>query len=459
MVSFNTNKHIFFVGIGGIGMSGIAEILLKRGYKVSGSDKELTDLTDYLQQLGATVYEGHAAENIKNVDVLVYSSAVKSDNPERMKARQEKIPEIRRAEMLAQVIAHQYCIGISGTHGKTTTTSMCGSVLIDGGLDPTLIVGGRVQSLKTNARLGNGDFVIVEADEYDRSFLALQPTIAVVTSIEADHLDCYENIDDLKNTFTEYVNKTPFYGSIICCADEPQINEIMPNFNKKCTTYGISKQSRFRAEDISFTNNQSIFNAYDNNELMGSVALNVPGIHNVKNALAAIAVGMDVGISFNKIKLTLEGFSGVERRFEVKAVVNDIMIVDDYAHHPTEVQATINAAQNGWNKRIIAVFQPHLYSRTRDFFREFAQSLSKADVVVLTDVYPAREKPISGVNGEIIARAVKDLNHEQVHYIGDKSELPEFLHRFTKANDMVITIGAGDIWKAGHKLIELIKNN
>lgn len=458
MKIFNKKMHIFFVGIGGIGMSGIAEIMLKNGYQVSGSDKELTEITDYLEQHGAKIYEGHSGSNIKDVDVLVYSSAVKEDNPERKKAKKFKIIEIRRAEMLAQIIQRQYCIGISGTHGKTTTTSMCGEVLIEGDMDPTIIVGGRLKSLKTNARLGEGEFVVVEADEYDRSFLALSPTLAVITSLELDHLDIYDDLDDLKNTFIKYANKTPFYGSIICCIDEPVVKEIIPRLNKKCITYGLSDLANYRAEDLSFDNSQSLFNVYFKNELMGTITLKVPGMYNVKNALASIAIGHELNIPFNKIKIALEKYAGVERRFEIKSIVDNVMIVDDYAHHPTEVLATIAAAKNGWKKRVISVFQPHLYSRTRDFYNEFAQSLFESDIIFITDVYPAREKPIVGINGEIICNALKKINHKNVFYVADKSNLSSEIRKIVQSNDMVITIGAGDIWKIGNQLIEDLKN-
>jgi len=457
MKFFNQNIHIFFVGIGGIGMSGIAEIMLKMDYRVSGSDRELTDITEYLEQHGAKIYEGHSANNIKDVDVLVYSSAVKEDNPERQKAKKLKIQEIRRAEMLAQVTNHQYCIGISGTHGKTTTTSMCGEVLMGGDLDPTIIVGGRLKSLKTNARIGEGEFVVVEADEYDRSFLALSPTLAVITSLEADHLDCYENLDDLKVTFIEYANKTPFYGSTICCIDEPGVRDIIPQLNKKCISYGLSDSAIYHAEDVSFDNNKSLFNVYYKKELMGSIALKVPGVHNVKNALASIAVGHELKISFNKIKNALEKYEGVERRFEIKSVINDIMIVDDYAHHPTEVEVTIRAAKKGWDKRVVAVFQPHLYSRTRDFYKEFAGALNESDIVFVTDVYPAREQPIAGISGEMICNELKKMNHQNVFYIADKNNLPVEIEKLLQPNDMVITIGAGDIFKIGNQIIEDLK--
>jgi UDP-N-acetylmuramate--alanine ligase len=458
MKLFNKNKHIFFVGIGGIGMSGIAEILLKKGYRVSGSDRELTDITAYLEQHGATIYEGHSAYNLKNVDVLVYSSAVMEDNPERQRAKKLKIQEIRRAEMLAQIIHHQYCIGISGTHGKTTTTSMCASVLMEGDLDPTIIVGGRLKSLNTNARLGEGEFVVVEADEYDRSFLALSPILAVITSLETDHLDCYENLEDLKNSFIKYANKTPFYGSIICCIDEPVVKEIIPQLNKKCITYGLSSSACYYTEEVNYDNNYSLFNVYYKKELMGSIALKVPGVHNVKNALASIAVGHSLNISFNKIKNALEKYEGVERRFEIKSVINDIMIVDDYAHHPTEVSATIRAAKNGWDKRIIAVFQPHLYSRTRDFYKEFAEALNESDIIFITDVYPAREIPIAGISGAIICNALKNMNHQNVFYVADKANLAEEINKILQPNDMVITIGAGDIWKVSNEINKGLKN-
>lgn len=454
---FNQNKHIFFVGIGGIGMSGIAEIMLKNGYRVSGSDRELTDITEYLEQHGAKIYEGHSANNLKDVDVLVYSSAVKEENPERQKAKKLKILQIRRAEMLAQIINRQYCIGISGTHGKTTTTSMVGAVLMEGGLDPTIIVGGRLKSLKTNARVGQGKFVVVEADEYDRSFLALSPTLAVITSLETDHLDIYDNLDDLKNTFIEYANKTPFYGSIICCSDEQGVKEIIPQLNKKCITYGMSDSACYYSGDVNYEYNQSLFNVYYKNELMGSIALKSPGVHNVKNALASVAVGHQLQIPFNKIKNALENYEGVERRFEIKADINNIMIVDDYAHHPTEVQVTISAAKKGWDKRVIAVFQPHLYSRTRDFHNEFAEALKQSDIIFITDVYPAREEPIPGISGELICEALKELNHQKVFYVADKNKLSGEIIKLLKPGDMVITIGAGDIWKVGNQIVDDVK--
>jgi len=457
MKFFNQNKHIFFVGIGGIGMSGIAEIMLKNGYSVSGSDKELTDITEYLEQHGAKIFEGHSEKNLKDVDVLVYSSAVKEGNPERQKAQKLKIPQIRRAEMLAQIISRQYCIGISGTHGKTTTTSMVGSVLMEGELDPTIVVGGRLKSLKTNARVGEGEFVVVEADEYDRSFLALSPTLAVITSLETDHLDIYDDLDDLKNTFIEYANKTPFYGSIICCDDEQGVKEIIPRLNKKCITYGLTDSADYHSGEISFENNQSLFNVHLKKELLGSIALKVPGVHNVKNALASVVVGHQLRIPFNKIKNALEKYEGVERRFEIKSIINDIMIVDDYAHHPTEVQATISAAKNGWNKRVIAVFQPHLYSRTSDFYREFAEALNESDMVFVTDVYPARELPIEGISGELICDTLKKMNYQNVFYVADKNILANEVKKILQPNDMVITIGAGDIWKIGNQIIEDLK--
>ena len=458
MKYFNQNKHIFFVGIGGIGMSGIAEIMLKNGYRVSGSDRELTDITEYLEQHGAKIFEGHSANNLKDVDVLVYSSAVKEDNPERQKAQKLKIIQIRRAEMLAQIISRQYCIGISGTHGKTTTTSMVGAVLMEGELDPTIIVGGRLKSLKTNARVGKGEFVVVEADEYDRSFLALSPTLAVITSLEADHLDIYNDLDDLKNTFIEYANKTPFYGSIICCSDEPGVKDIIPKLNKKYITYGISDTACYYSGDVNYENNQSLFNVYYKKELMGSIALKAPGVHNVKNALASIAVGHQLNIPFNKIKYALEKYEGVERRFEIKVEINDIMVVDDYAHHPTEVHATITAAKKGWDKRVIAVFQPHLFSRTRDFYKEFAEALNESDIVFVTDVYPAREQPIAGISGEIICDALKKMNHQKVYYVAEKTNLSAEIEKILQPNDMVITIGAGDIFKVGNQIIENLKN-
>lgn len=454
---FSSIKKLHFVGIGGIGMSGIAEILLDQGFQVSGSDKQLSEVTERLQKLGAEIFEDHQAKNVKHdVDALVYSSAVSLDNPEIVEARSRKIPVIRRAEMLAEVMRLKYGIGIAGTHGKTTTTSMVSLVLMEGGLDPTVIVGGKLSGLGgTNARLGKGDFIVVEADEYDRSFLSITPTIAVLTTLETDHLDCYRDLEDIKMAFVQFAGKVPFYGFVVLCLDEPALQDIMPQLSKKkIITYGLNPQVDLQAADILHKENTTSFTILRNSNELGRITLQVPGRHNVQNALGAIAVGLELGVSFAKVKMGIEKFSGVYRRWEKKGEVNGIMVYDDYAHHPTECRATLAGAKSGWRRRLVCVFQPHLYSRTRDFYDEFGKSFLLSDVLVVTDVYPAREEPIQGVTGELIANAAKQFGHKDVHYVPDKKNVPGYLKKIVKNGDLVITMGAGDIWKYGEEFLK-----
>jgi UDP-N-acetylmuramate--alanine ligase len=456
---FSSIKKLHFVGIGGIGMSGIAEILLDQGFRVSGSDRQLSEVTERLQSLGAAIYEGHRAENIADdVDTLVYSSAVVSENPEVIEAQRRKIPIVRRAEMLAEVMRLKYGIGIAGTHGKTTTTSMVSLVLMEGGLDPTVIVGGKLSGLGgTNARLGKGEFIVVEADEYDRSFLSITPTIAVLTTLETDHLDCYRDLEDIKGAFIQFANKVPFYGFIILCLDEPALQDIMPQLNKKkLITYGLTPQADLQAIDIRHKENMTTFTVVRGTEDLGDVTLQIPGNHNVQNALAALTVGLQLGVPFSKAKAGIEKFTGVYRRWEKKGEVEGILVYDDYAHHPTECRATLSGVKAGWRRRVVCVFQPHLFSRTRDFYEEFAKSFLLADVLIVTDVYPAREEPIQGVTGELITNAAKQYGHKDVHYVPDKKEVPEHLRTITRKGDIVITMGAGDIWKFGMEFLKLM---
>jgi len=458
---FSSIKKIHFVGIGGIGMSGIAEILLDQGFAVSGSDKQLTEVTDRLQKLGATIYEGHAPSHVgRDVDALVYSSAVSLDNPEVQEAQRRKIPVIRRAEMLAEVMRLKYGIGIAGTHGKTTVTSMISLVLMEGGLDPTVIVGGKLTGLGgTNARLGHGEFIVVEADEFDRSFLSITPTIAVLTTLDADHLDCYKDIEEIKNAFVQFASKVPFYGFIVLCLDEPNLRDITPQLSKKkILTYGLNPQADMQAAGISHRENSSVFTVIWHDVELGKIQLQIPGLHNVKNALAAITVGLELGVSFEKIKAGIERFTGVYRRWEVKGEIDGVTVVDDYAHHPTEIRATLQGAKAGWNRRVVCVFQPHLYSRTRDFYQDFGKAFFDADVLVVTDVYTAREEPIPGVTGELIVNAARESGHKTVHYVQDKEDVPEFLLKIKKKGDIIITMGAGDIWKYGEEFIRQFKS-
>ena len=458
---FSSIKKLHFVGIGGIGMSGIAEILLDQGFKVSGSDRALSEITERLQKLGAIIVEGHRAENITDdVDTVVYSSAVQPDNPEIIEAQRRKIPIVRRAEMLAEVMRLKYGIGIAGTHGKTTTTSMISLVLMEGELDPTVIVGGKLSGLGgTNARLGKGEFIVVEADEYDRSFLSITPTIAVLTTLETDHLDCYRDLEDIKNAFVQFAQKVPFYGFIVLCLDEPALLDIMPHLSKKkIVTYGLNPQADVQAVDIHYKENTTAYTLIRGSEELGTIKLQVPGKHNIQNSLGAIAVGLELGISFTKIKLGIEKFTGVNRRWEKKGEAAGITLYDDYAHHPTECKATLSGAKSGWRRRVVCVFQPHLYTRTRDFYEDFGKSFLLSDVLIVTDVYPAREEPIQGITGELIANAAKQFGHKEVYYIPDKKQVPAFLRNIFKAGDIVVTMGAGDIWKYGEEFMKQIKN-
>ncbi len=459
---FSSIKKIHFVGIGGIGMSGIAEILLDQGFSVSGSDRALSEVTERLRSLGAKIFEGHKAENIaSDVDTLVYSSAVVMDNPEVAEAQRRKIPIVRRAEMLAEVMRLKYGIGIAGTHGKTTTTSMVSLVLMEGGFDPTVIVGGKLSGLGgTNARLGKGDFIVVEADEFDRSFLSITPTVAVLTTLETDHLDCYRDLEDIKGAFIQFANKVPFYGFVVLCLDEPALQDIMPQLSKKkLLTYGLTPQADFQAIDIRHKENTSTFTVVRGSDDLGQVTIQIPGKHNIQNALAAIAVGLQLGVPFAKVKAGIEKFTGVYRRWEKKGEANGITVYDDYAHHPTECRATLSGVKSGWRRRVVCVFQPHLYSRTRDFYEEFGKAFLLADVLVVTDVYPAREEPIQGVTGELITNAAKQFGHKDVHYVQDKKQLPAYLKKNTRAGDIVITMGAGDVWKYGEEFLKQLKMN
>ena len=456
---FSSIKKIHFVGIGGIGMSGIAEILIDQGFKISGSDRSLGEVTERLQELGAVVVAGHAAQNLAaDVDALVYSSAVSMDNPEVMEARRRGIPVIRRAEMLAEVMRLKYGIGIAGTHGKTTTTSMISLVLIEGKFDPTVIVGGKLSGLGgTNARLGKGEFIVVEADEFDRSFLSLTPTIAVLTTLETDHLDCYRDLEDIKGAFIQFASRVPFYGFVVLCLDEPALQDIMPLLDKKkIITYGLNPQSDVQAVDIRYKDNTSSFTILRNDRELGAVTLQIPGRHNVQNSLAAASVGLALGIPFDAVKRGLEKFAGVYRRWEKIGEVNGVTVYDDYAHHPTECRATLSGAKAGWRRRVVCVFQPHLYSRTRDFYEEFGKAFLLADVLIITDVYPAREEPIQGVSGELIVNAAKRYGHKDVHYVPDKKGVPAALKEIVKSQDIVITMGAGDIWKCGEEFLSLM---
>ena len=453
---FGRTKHIHMVGIGGIGMSGMAEILIQRGYKVTGSDGASNETTDRLKELGATIYQGHAPENIEGADVVVYTSAVKAtENEETKAALENRIPTIKRAEMLAELMKMKFGIGVAGTHGKTTTTTMIGHVTQDGNYDPTIMVGGKVHSFdKTNAVVGKGDVIVVEADEFDRTFLRLTPSIAIITNIEAEHLDIYDDLEDVKGAFIDYANKVPFYGAVIVCLDDPNVRSILPDLERRIISYGLSPQAQVRAVDIQMNQFTSTFTVMNDDQKLGVITLKAPGDHNVKNALAAVATGIELNIDFKLIKQGLERYQGVFRRFQKKAEEQGVMVIDDYAHHPTEVAATLNAARKGWpDRRIVAVFQPHLYSRTQDLYKEFGLSFSDAEVLVITDVYPSREKPIEGVTGKLISDTAEQYGHKNVIYVEDKADVTNTFKEISKSGDIIITMGAGDIYKYGEEFV------
>jgi UDP-N-acetylmuramate--alanine ligase len=456
---FGKTKHIHMVGIGGIGMSGMAEILLHRGYKITGSDGALSETTHRLEQIGATIFEGHSAKNINGADVVVYTSAVKAEENEETKAALERrIPTIKRAEMLAELMKMKYGIGVAGTHGKTTTTTMVGLVTLNGNYDPTIMVGGKVHSFdKTNAVVGKGDVIVVEADEFDRTFLRLTPSIAIITNIEAEHLDIYDDLEDVKQAFIDYANKVPFYGAVIVCLDDENVRSILPHLQRKIISYGLTPQATIRATDLRTNQLNSTFTVLKDGVKLGVITLKTPGEHNVKNALAAIATGIELDISFKHIKEGLENFEGVYRRFQVK-YSNKIMVVDDYAHHPTEVLATLKAAKKGWpDRRLIAVFQPHLYSRTQELYKEFGLSFFDAEVMVVTDIYPSREQPIEGITGKLITDTASTYGHKHVLYVEDKQNISDALKELVQPSDIVITMGAGDIYKAVENFVEEIE--
>ena len=459
MAGLKKFKHVFFSGIGGIGMSAMARILLEDGFKVSGSDRELSDITRQLTDLGAVIYKGQHAENIKNADVLVYSSAIAADNPERAAAGQLGIPVIRRAEMLAEMMRLKYCLAIAGTHGKTTTSAMCTTIFRQAGLQPTFLVGGRLLDLKTNAGAGKGEFFITEADEYDRSFLALNPAFALITNIEADHLDCYHDLNDIKKAFISFASKVPFYGAVICCSDDAGVMDILPEINNRIITYGLNEQADYRAIRIQFDQSlaTTTFAVYRQGKSIGNIKLVIPGEHNVKNALAAIALAVENEIPLHHIQTALAAFHGVERRFEVKGLIDNTMVIDDYAHHPTELGATLATARKIWPGRVLAVFQPHLFSRTRDFYKQFAERLLPADLIFITDIYPAREKPMAGITAELIVQELTKQSHPAVQYVPDRKNVAGEIRKHVQAGDMVLFMGAGDIWKSAMELTELLK--
>ena len=454
---FKRYQQIHFVGIGGSGMSGIAEILVNLGYRVTGSDQRRNDAVERLATLGAKVFIGHRAEHVEGAHVVVYSSAVSRDNVEVQAARQHQIPTIPRAEMLAELMRLKYGIAVAGTHGKTTTTSMIGAVLAEGRFDPTIVVGGRVSNLGSNARLGGGEFLVAEADESDGSFLKLAPTIAVVTTVDAEHLDHYGNPDAIRAAFVAFVNKVPFYGSAVLCLDQPNIQLLIPRIEKRIITYGLESAADLVARRAHLQGMTSRFEVVQRGAVVGECRLQIPGRHNVLNALATIGVALDLEIPFATIQRALEGFSGVQRRFQILGRARGVTVVDDYGHHPAEIRATLAAAKAGFDCRIVTVFQPHRYTRTLHLRQEFLTAFNQADALVVMDIYAAGEPAIPGVSAEDLAEGIRSHGHRDVTYLGsDRARIVQHLADTVRSGDLVITLGAGDVSQLGSELLKYL---
>lgn len=456
---FGKIKHIHLVGIGGTGMSGIAELLLNLGYRVSGSDIAQSDITDRLKALGGEVTIGHNSSNVRGVDVVVYSSAVKTENVELVEARKMGIPVIPRAEMLAELMRMKQGIAVGGAHGKTTTTWLIGLVMAAAGLDPTIVVGGRLKALGTNAKLGSGAYLVAEADESDGSFLRLAPNIAVVTTIDEEHLDHYGSLDSIRDAFVDFLNRVPFYGAAVVCLDEENIHAIIPRAMRRMVTYGLSQQADVRATDIAFDGMNTTFNVRLKESKLGSVFLRMPGIHNVANALAAVAVGLELDIPFSAISEGIAQFTGISRRLEIRGEVGGVIFVDDYAHHPTEIAATLKTIKSVWNRRIIAVFQPHRYTRTMALWDRFGGSLHDADKVFVMPIYSAGEQPIEGVSAELVAESATRSGHKEVTFVEGRSELIDEILKIITSGDVFLTLGAGDVWKVGVEVMERLSRD
>ena len=448
--------QVHFVGIGGIGMSGIAEVLLNQGYRVSGSDLKGSDITRRLESMGATIYEGHKAANLVQADVVVISSAVKKDNPEVVAARQRKIPVIPRAEMLAELMRLKYAVAVAGSHGKTTTTSMVATVLSAAGLDPTAVVGGKVNVLDSNAKLGKSELMVVEADESDGSFLKLHPSIAVVTNIDPEHMDHYGTLDVLQTAFVEFCNRVPFYGLNVLCLDHPNVQALLPRLEKRAVTYGSSHMADYRLEGITLEGFTTRFNAFRRDEPLGEFRVRMVGAHNALNALAVIAVAEEMEIPLDTVRGALAEFGGVQRRFTVRGEVGGVTVVDDYGHHPTEVLATLAGARRAFGRRVVVAFQPHRYTRTHDLMKEFSTSFNDADVLFVTSVYAAGEERIPGATGDALAEAIRAHGHRDVTYVEKRADLPAALAPRLREGDIVLTLGAGDITQVGPDLLALL---
>jgi UDP-N-acetylmuramate--alanine ligase len=452
-------KHkIHFVGIGGIGMSGIAEVLLNLGYAVTGSDLHESEVTGRLRKLGAQVFVGHQEDNLTaNPSVVVISTAVKYSNPEVLEARRRHIPVIPRAEMLAELMRMKYGLAVAGSHGKTTTTSMIAAVLSTAGLDPTMVIGGQVHMLGTNAKIGQGEILVAEADESDGSFLLLSPTIAVVTNIDREHMDFHQTMDRLNESFLNFINKIPFYGLAVLCLDNAQVRVLLPKVRKRFATYGLSSDADFSAQDLQMKPAGVEYTVLHHAKPLGKLRLRLPGRHSATNALAAVTVGYELEIPFSQVAEALDAFTGIHRRFEIKGEPQGIMVIDDYGHHPVEIQATISAVRDSWKRPLTVIFQPHRFSRTYDLFDEFLTAFEGADRLVLTEIYAAGEDPIDGVTGEALYQAIKRRGHMEVEFISDKDQIVNQLAAKLNPGDIALTLGAGDIYKVGEALVEALK--
>ena len=448
-------QHIHFVGIGGIGMSGIAEVLLTLGYAISGSDVKLTPITQRLETLGAKVYEGHRAENVGEAKAIAVTSAVSADNPELIEARRRGIPVIPRGELLAELMRLKYGIAIAGSHGKTSTTSITASVLSQANLDPTVVVGGRVGSMGgSTARIGHSDFLLVESDESDGSFLKLAPILAVVTNIDREHLDHYKDIEEIRAAFRDFVNKVPFYGAAILCLDDENIQQILPQVKRRTLTYGSTAQVDLAISEARCGHHSSQFRLRFRGEDLGLFRVNVPGYHNVLNSTAAVGVGLELGVEPNVIRVGLAQYSGVDRRFQVRGEQAGVTVVDDYGHHPTEIRATLAAARLCDYKRVLAIFQPHRYTRTQHLMDEFAKAFNAADAVFVMDIYAASEKPIEGVTAEALCGRMTSFGHRSAHYAGSLDNAVDAALAAAQPGDCILTLGAGNVWQAGERLLD-----
>jgi UDP-N-acetylmuramate--alanine ligase len=450
---FRKARSLHFVGIGGSGMSGIAEVLVNMGYRVTGSDLMTSEVTRRLKELGARVRRGHRSANVHGADVVVISSAVRDDNPEVVEARRLHIPVIPRAEMLAELMRMKYGIAVAGAHGKTTTTALVAEVLGRGRLDPTVVIGGRVGKLRSGAKLGRGELLVAEADESDGSFLKMKPTIAVVTNIDREHLDYYRDLDEIRDAFVRFLSSVPFYGAAIVCVDDANVRSVLPRVDRKVITYGLSSDAAVTATDVEISGFVSNFKVQARGRELGRVRLPLPGRHAVYNGLAAIAVGLELDVGFRTIANALNGFRGVDRRLQHRGKANGATVLDDYGHHPTEIAATLAAVREGFGVRTVVLFQPHRYSRTRSLLEEFGGAFFLADHVIVTDVYPAGETPIPGVDGSIVADALVRHGHPSVVYEPRMQALPKLARHALRDGDILLTLGAGDIWKVGDSMV------